>query len=213
MKKTYSYLLNTCSLTVCIVLFNPIQANELPLNKNLLTNSAKNAIERQKEPDAPSEVSPSTNLQDYSVISEKPLFNANRTPVEEVIAKPVPPKPVIKAVLPKLVGIMTVQDAETAFVLAPGDASPTALKLDDKYKQWTLIKIEPKQITLSHEGIEETLTLDSSTANTQLQKNEQLKKADDKSRPTHSTSRSKAPVPPSSLKDRLSTQFQRPRQQ
>lgn len=110
------------------------------------------------------------DISHYSAIKNYPLFNSNRIPYREkkevIISKPIPipaviPQPMIVTPdLPQLIGVMTVNNVEMAFVMATEDVEPVGLKVGDQHQKWALIAIEPTQITMSYNEVQKTIGLD-----------------------------------------------------
>jgi hypothetical protein len=102
-------------------------------------------------------------LDHYSAITEFPLFNPLRhltkeeptklaNAVEKTVVK-VMPNP------PQLIGVMTVDEVEIAFILGKGDSEVVSLEQGEKYKGWTLTTIEATQVVMSYNDTETVIEM------------------------------------------------------
>ena len=147
----------------CIVLttgvFLPYQHDE---NYNASDNSEKTSQHVSLQIKSPQQYQPA-ELNHYSAIIEFPLFNPLRhltkeepiklsNTVENTVVK-VMPNP------PQLVGVMTVDEVEMAFVLGKGDSEVVSLEQGEKYKDWTLTTIEGTQIVMSYDDTETVIEM------------------------------------------------------
>lgn len=103
-------------------------------------------------------------LDQYSAITEFPLFNPLRhlTEEEPVELASAAEKSVVKVMPnpPELIGVMTVDEIEMAFILGKGDSEVLSLEQGEKYKDWTLTTIEATQIVMSYDDTETVIEMD-----------------------------------------------------
>lgn len=111
-------------------------------------------------------------LNNYSAISEIPLFSPDRKPVEKVEEKTVEtavvdkteeiPTPEVEVFEnpPRLVGVMMVEEIEMAFVLGEQDSEVVSLALGEEYKDWILSKIDSTQITMTRNESDTVIAMD-----------------------------------------------------
>jgi len=112
------------------------------------------------------------DLDNYSAISDIPLFNPDRKPVEKLEEKTVEtavvdkmeeiPMPEVEVFEnpPRLVGVMMVEEIEMAFVLGEQDSEVVSLALGEEYKDWTLSKIDSTQITMTRNESDTVIAMD-----------------------------------------------------
>jgi hypothetical protein len=147
----------------CVVLaaavFLPYQHDD---NQNTSANT-KPTAQHASFQITPSQQYQPAELEQYSAITEFPLFNPLRhlikeepvklaNAVEKTVVKSMP-KP------PQLIGVMTVEEVEMAFVLGKGDSEVVGLEQGEKYKDWTLTAIEATQIVMSYNDTETVIEM------------------------------------------------------
>jgi len=111
----------------------------------------------------PSQQYQPAEIEHYSAITEFPLFNPLRhlTEEEPIELANVAEKTVVKVMPnpPQLIGVMTVDQIEMAFILGKGDSEVMSLEQGEKYKDWTLTAIEATQIVMSYGDTETVIEM------------------------------------------------------
>ena len=164
-------------------------------------------------------------LNNYSAIADIPLFSPDRKPVEKLAAEPVETAVVEKTKEstqpvaekfenpPRLVGVMLVDDTDMAFVLGEQDSEVVSLALGEKYKDWTLSKIDSTQITMTRNDSDTVIAMDwlgKEILQTEIEietptQNKQAQHTQEKA----PLNRRNSPVrPPRDLEDRLQRQLE-----
>jgi len=150
-------------MTSCIVLaavvFLPYQHD----NHQNASDNAKPAAQHINFQITPLQQYQPAELEQYSAITEFPLFNPLRqlTKEEPVKLANAVEKTVVKAMPnpPQLIGVMTVEEVEMAFVLGKGDSRVVSLEQGEKYRDWTLTTIEATQIVMSYNDTETVIEM------------------------------------------------------
>jgi hypothetical protein len=157
--KVISWGLMTCCVMLAAGVFLPYQHDE---NHNASDNSEQTAQHVSLQITASQQYQPD-ELNHYSAIIEFPLFNPLRhlTKDEPIKLANAVEKTVVKVMPspPQLIGVMTVDEVEMAFVLGKGDSEVVSLEQGDKYKDWTLTSIEATQIVMSYNDTETVLEM------------------------------------------------------
>jgi len=155
----------TWSLIAVCILLSILLVLQLTDDSDLAITNHRNNKTNTMKLSPPLRVKPRlSNLADYSAMLSQPLFKPNRqqASIEEVMVQDPIFEPVITAKitpLPELVGVMRVNDIDMAFVMGENDMEPSGLRIGDDYKGWQLKTIEATNIVLSHDGDEETVSL------------------------------------------------------
>ena len=160
-------LLLTC-LLLGTWLVMPYSQSELQETSDLTTATA---IKEGSQDDSTSQYQPK-ELDNYSALSDIPLFSPDRKPVEKEEEKPVetavvektvePKQPVVETFEnpPRLVGVMMVEETEMAFVLGEQDSEVVSLALGEEYKDWILSKIDSTEITMTRNESDTVIAMD-----------------------------------------------------
>jgi len=150
-------------MTSCIVLaaatFLPYQHDS---NQNALDNT-KATAQHVSFQITPSQQYQPAELEQYSAITDFPLFNPLRQLSKEEPTKlaNAAEQKVVKTMPnpPQLIGVMTVEEIEMAFVLGKGDSRVVSLEQGEKYKEWTLTTIEATQVVMSYNDTETVIEM------------------------------------------------------
>jgi len=149
------FLIATCLILGVLV--------SLPYQEHSFVNSSKADIkELQTTPDVMQQTS--TDISDYFAFTAHPLFNTKRIPYVKKVVNPIieaaPQPPITIMPPPDLIGILTVNNIDRAFILSDNVLEPTSLKVGDSYKDWELKTIKSTQIVMTYNGIEKIIDMD-----------------------------------------------------
>jgi hypothetical protein len=157
--KVISWGLMTSCIVLASVTFLPYQHDD---NQNNSDNT-KPAAQHVNFQITPSQQYQPAELDQYSAITEFPLFNPLRqlTKEEPIKLANAVEKTVVKSMpkSPQLIGVMTVEEVEMAFVLGKGDSEVVGLEQGEKYKDWTLTTIEANQIVMTYNDTETVIEM------------------------------------------------------
>ena len=157
--KVISWGLMTSCIVLASTVFLPYQHDE---EQNVSDNS-ESTVQHVSYQITPSQQYQPAELDQYSAITEFPLFNPLRqlTKEEPIVLANAAEKTVVKVVPnpPQLIGVMTVDQIEMAFILGKGDSEVMSLEQGEKYKGWTLTTIEATQIVMSYDDTETVIEM------------------------------------------------------
>jgi len=157
--KMISWGLMTSCVVLAAAVFLPYQHDE---EQNVSDNSEPTA-QHVSFQITPSQQYQPAELEQYSAITEFPLFNPLRqlTKEEPIKLANAVEKTVVKVMPnpPQLIGVMTVDQIEMAFILGKGDSEVMSLQQGEKYKDWTLTTIEGTQIVMSYDDTETVIEM------------------------------------------------------
>jgi len=157
--KMISWGLMTSCVVLAAAVFLPYQHDE---EQNVSDNSEPTA-QHVSFQITPSQQYQPAELEQYSAITEFPLFNPLRqlTKEEPIVLANTAEKTVVKVMPnpPQLIGVMTVDQIEMAFILGKGDSEVMSLEQGEKYEGWTLTTIEATQIVMSYDDTETVIEM------------------------------------------------------
>jgi hypothetical protein len=157
--KVISWGLMTSCFVLATWVFSPYHHDD---NQHVSGN-IKQTVQHVNFQITPSQHYQPAELDQYAAITEFPLFNPLRhlTKKEPVKLPNAVEKRVVRVMPnpPQLIGVMTVEEVEMAFVLGEGDSEVVSLEQGDKYKDWTLTMIEATQIVMAYNNTETVIEM------------------------------------------------------